>query len=465
MATNIPPHNLGEVIDATVAPDRQPRRHARRPHAVRQGPRLPDRRARSWAGPASSTPTAPAAARSACGRGPRSRRARSGAQIVVTEMPVPDVGSNAIVAKIAELVNDTRASRASATIQRRVRGRRHAARHRARSATPTPTSSSTTCTSTRRCRRPSRVNMVALVDGVPAHAQPARRLHALRRPPGRGHHPPVGVPPRQGPRPGPHRRGPAQGARHDRRDHRRHPGLGRQAGGARRRCMAAPFEFSEMQADHILDMHAVPPHPPRSGTSSRRRWRSCARPSPSSRRSSPTTPSCGRSSRPRSARSATSSPRPRRAEITFDPGDIERRGPHRRRGARRHHDEGRATSRPSRPTPSAPRAAAAVGWPARKLQGRGLRHGHHPHLGPRVPAVLLEPGPGLPAQGARDPDEGPHRPGHGRSSTCCRSQPDEHIQAIIDTRDYETNRYLFFATKQRPGEEDADVNEYDKSPS
>ena len=27
-------------------------------------------------------------------------------------------------------------------------------------------------------------------------------------------------------------------------------------------------------------------------------------------------------------------------------------------------------------------------------------------------------------------------------------QPDEHIQAIIDTRDYETNQYLFFATKK-----------------
>ncbi|QGG93626.1 DNA gyrase subunit A [Actinomarinicola tropica] len=27
-------------------------------------------------------------------------------------------------------------------------------------------------------------------------------------------------------------------------------------------------------------------------------------------------------------------------------------------------------------------------------------------------------------------------------------QPDEHIQALIDTRDYETNRYLFFATRQ-----------------
>ena len=27
-------------------------------------------------------------------------------------------------------------------------------------------------------------------------------------------------------------------------------------------------------------------------------------------------------------------------------------------------------------------------------------------------------------------------------------QPDERIQAIIDTRDYETNRYLFFATRR-----------------
>ena len=33
-------------------------------------------------------------------------------------------------------------------------------------------------------------------------------------------------------------------------------------------------------------------------------------------------------------------------------------------------------------------------------------------------------------------------------------QPDERIQAIIDTRDYETNRFLFFATKQGPGQED-----------
>jgi DNA gyrase subunit A len=41
-------------------------------------------------------------------------------------------------------------------------------------------------------------------------------------------------------------------------------------------------------------------------------------------------------------------------------------------------------------------------------------------------------------------------------------QPDEHIQAIIDTRDYETNRYLFFATKQGQVKK-TKFNEYDSS--
>ena len=44
MATNIPPHHLGEVVDAVVALHRQPRGHERRPVPDRQGPRLPDRR-------------------------------------------------------------------------------------------------------------------------------------------------------------------------------------------------------------------------------------------------------------------------------------------------------------------------------------------------------------------------------------------------------------------------------------
>ena len=37
MATNIPPHNLGEVIDAVDPPPGPPRRHVEGPHEVRQG--------------------------------------------------------------------------------------------------------------------------------------------------------------------------------------------------------------------------------------------------------------------------------------------------------------------------------------------------------------------------------------------------------------------------------------------
>jgi DNA gyrase subunit A len=41
-------------------------------------------------------------------------------------------------------------------------------------------------------------------------------------------------------------------------------------------------------------------------------------------------------------------------------------------------------------------------------------------------------------------------------------QPGEHIQAIVDTRDYETNRFLFFATKQGQVKK-TKFNEYDSS--
>jgi DNA gyrase subunit A len=41
-------------------------------------------------------------------------------------------------------------------------------------------------------------------------------------------------------------------------------------------------------------------------------------------------------------------------------------------------------------------------------------------------------------------------------------QPDERIQAVIDTRDYETNRYLFFATRQGQVKK-TKFNEYDSS--
>ena len=64
MATNIPPHNLGEVIDAVVHFLDHPESTSEGPDEVRQGTGLPDRRDRSWAARASGTPTRPAGARS-----------------------------------------------------------------------------------------------------------------------------------------------------------------------------------------------------------------------------------------------------------------------------------------------------------------------------------------------------------------------------------------------------------------
>ncbi len=52
MATNIPPHNLGEVIDATLALIENPELDDRRPDRVRPRPRLPDGRRSSSAAPA-----------------------------------------------------------------------------------------------------------------------------------------------------------------------------------------------------------------------------------------------------------------------------------------------------------------------------------------------------------------------------------------------------------------------------
>ena len=63
MATNIPPHNLGEVIDATLHLLDNPDADRRRPHGVRQGSRLPDRRSDHGPRRPCSTPTAPVAAR------------------------------------------------------------------------------------------------------------------------------------------------------------------------------------------------------------------------------------------------------------------------------------------------------------------------------------------------------------------------------------------------------------------
>ena len=71
------------------------------------------------------------------------------------------------------------------------------------------------------------------------------------------------------------------------------------------------------------------------------------------------------------------------------------------------------------------------------LQRRGLRRAPAHHDRALVPAVLLEPRPGLPAARARDPDEGAHRAGHRARQPHRARSPTSSIQAIIDTRTYE----------------------------
>ena len=120
MATNIPPHHLGEVADAIVAYIDDPDDHQRRPVRVRQGPRLPDRRLDLPA-------TRPGATRSpgeqetidairemyAHGHGRVVMRAQVAFEetrqdrtaIIVTELPY-QVNKATLLEKIADLVKD-----------------------------------------------------------------------------------------------------------------------------------------------------------------------------------------------------------------------------------------------------------------------------------------------------------------------------------------------------------------------
>ena len=77
MATNIPPHNLSEVIDAADRADRRPGDQHRRPDGTTSRARISRPPASSTAPPASTRPTAPAAAACACAPRPTSRSTRT----------------------------------------------------------------------------------------------------------------------------------------------------------------------------------------------------------------------------------------------------------------------------------------------------------------------------------------------------------------------------------------------------
>ena len=88
MATNIPPHNLGEMVDAIVAMIDDPSIDVERLIAAHQGPRLPDRRRSSSAATGSARRIARAAAASSCARARTSRSCAAARRaIIITELP------------------------------------------------------------------------------------------------------------------------------------------------------------------------------------------------------------------------------------------------------------------------------------------------------------------------------------------------------------------------------------------
>ena len=134
-------------------------------------------------------------------------------------------------------------------------------------------------------------------------------------------------------------------------------------------------------------------------------------------------------------------------------GRDDRPGPRRRQGAGRRHDRGRLRQdgRGRRLQDPGPR------WPRRgrgQAQERRPRQPRHLHDRPRLPAVLLQPGQGVPAAGAWTSPSASARPRACRSSTCCRWQPDETIQAIIDTRDVRRRALPVLRHPRGHGEED-----------
>ena len=108
MATNMPPHNLGEVVDAIVAMIDDPAIDVDRLPQHVKGP-TSRRAASSWAGTGSASRIARAGAASSCAPARTIEELRGGrTAIIVSELPygVRKGGDEGVIRKIAELVKD-----------------------------------------------------------------------------------------------------------------------------------------------------------------------------------------------------------------------------------------------------------------------------------------------------------------------------------------------------------------------
>ena len=219
--------------------------------------------------------------------------------------------------------------------------------------------------------------------------------------------------------------------------------------------MAEPFEFSEIQAEHILDMHARPAHPPvpdrpRAASSTTLRGHDRrARGDPRRRR-----PRCATvikdellaiKERVRHAAGGRAHLRHRR--------DVDR-GPRRRQGARRRDDRGRLREdgrgrRVQDPGPRRPRA-----WPAPSCKTDDLvshvifttAHAYLLFFSNRGKVYRLR------AHG--DPRAGAHGQGHADRQPAAAGAGRDASRPSSTPATFAGERFLFFATRQGHGEED-----------
>ena len=289
MATNIPPHNLGEVIDATIYlidhPDAEP-------DDLMQFVKGPD-----FPTGASILGRAGIIDAYRTGRGSVKMRAtatieenrRGATEIVVTELPY-QTSCSSIAARIQELVDagdldgiaDVNDGSAGGKVELVITLKRDANANVVLNNLFKLTQLQTSFA----------INMVALVDGVPRTLNLTQALTGYVAPPGRRHHPPLEVPPAEGPRPGAHPRGPDQGARRHRCDHRPDPGQ-RRCGCGQGRVDGRAVRVHRAAGGRHPRHAAAPAHPAladRPGDRARRRPHTHPA---SSRRSSPTTRCCG----------------------------------------------------------------------------------------------------------------------------------------------------------------------------
>ena len=253
MATNIPPHNLTEVIAALELYMDDPGGAAREADGGAARARLPDRRHHPRPRRASARPTPPAAAPSRCAPAPRSRT-QQGRPPGHHHHRDPVPGEQGAADRAHRRAGAREDDRGHHRPARRVGPRRHPGRGRAASAARSPEVILNSLYKLTPMQISFGINMLAIVDNQPQTLGAQGAAAPLPRPPQDGGRPPHPLRPAQGRGARPHPRRHPQGARPPRRGDHHASAPAATPAEARKDRLQAEFALSEVQAQAILEM-------------------------------------------------------------------------------------------------------------------------------------------------------------------------------------------------------------------